>query len=94
MIPILPRAGRRRYACNDCGWTGWKHRLRPRSAEGTKARQRRRRDAGAIAFGIGIVAFLIAVTIVLYQTLGRDGPSVVEVSGPSGRAGAAGITSS
>jgi len=89
VIPTLSRAGKRRYVCIECGWTGWKHRLQPRSTAGTMPRQRRRRDAKAIVFGIGIVVFLIAIAIVLYENLGRDGPNVVEVNGPSGRAGVA-----
>jgi hypothetical protein len=53
-------------------------------------RQRRRHhDAKAIAFGVGIAVFLITIAIVFYESLARDGPSVVEVSGPSGRVGAA-----
>jgi hypothetical protein len=51
--------------------------------------RRRRRDVKAIAFAVGIAVFLITVAVVFYENLGRDGPSVVEVSGPSGRVAAA-----
>jgi hypothetical protein len=44
--------------------------------------RRRRRDVKAIAFAVGIAVFLITVAVVFYENLGRDGPSVVEVSGP------------
>ena len=50
--------------------------------------RRRRRDAKAIAFAVAIAVFLITIAVVFYESLGRDGPSVVEVSGPSGRVGA------
>lgn len=69
---------RRRYRCSECGWIGWKHRLRRRSHQ-----------SGRKGFGIlpsAIVAVFIASVLVLGAGLLMEGcddaaPPAAEIGG-------------
>jgi hypothetical protein len=60
-------AGRRRYRCVDCGWIGWKHRLRRRQHSGVSLQQRESPDARAVWFFGLVVTFLAISTILLLR---------------------------
>jgi hypothetical protein len=64
-----PLVGMRRYRCADCGWTGWKHRLRRRSsANEVSLLQREAPESRALWFGIGVLTFIVITTVLLLRS--------------------------
>ena len=56
---------RRRYRCADCGWTGWRHRLRRRSDSLAVSLQPRELPEGRAWWFFGLALTLFVLTSVL-----------------------------
>jgi hypothetical protein len=79
--PILkPFVRKHRYRCRDCGWTGWKHRLRRRNAAFVGRGRENSVETKAAWFFIAVVVFLIVVTMLLLWTWYSSRPVEVPVA--------------
>jgi hypothetical protein len=64
---VASTTGRHRYRCGDCGWTGWKHRLRRRSGMADTGLQRASVEGRAIWFAGTVLAILVITAILLVR---------------------------
>ena len=71
---IRPFTNKRRYRCRECGWTGWKHRLRRRNSQPLTLRRQDSVEPRAAWFFVAVVLFLIIVSILLYRTWNASRP--------------------
>jgi len=70
VVSLLARAvtRRRRYRCGDCGWTGWKHRLRRRSDSLAVSRQPRETAERRAWWFFGLfVGILVLASVLLVR---------------------------
>jgi hypothetical protein len=85
-VPIIglligPFTNKHRYRCRECGWTGWKHRLKRRNSQPLTTRRRDGVEPRGAWFFIAVVIFLIVVSILLFRTWDASQPTEVPVGG-------------
>ncbi len=73
---VMEWTGRHRYRCADCGWTGWKHRLRRRSLALDSGR-REPVERRAIWFAGAVLTFILVTFILLVRSCQPARPDVV-----------------
>ena len=78
---IRPFTSKRRYRCRECGWTGWKHRLRRRNRQPLTPGRQDGVETRAAWFFIAVVLFLIIVSFLLFRTWIASHPIDVPVGG-------------
>src|SRR3954465_7391314 len=84
---LTPVSSKRRYRCDKCKWTGWKHRLKSVGAlrGTTDRRSRTSKDGRAITFALAVLTFMAVVGFFLTRSCGPDDPAPIEIS-PTGLA--------
>jgi hypothetical protein len=83
---VKPFTRQHRYRCRDCGWVGWKHRLRRRNSAFVARSRGNGVEPRAVWYFIVVVIFLIVVTILLFRAWSSSPPVEVPVGSSSSTA--------